>query len=37
MKLILVRHPQPLVAPGVCYGSTDLAIAPGSWSKRWPR
>lgn len=29
MKLILVRHPQPLVAPGVCYGSTDLAIAPG--------
>jgi alpha-ribazole phosphatase len=29
MKLTLVRHPQPLVAPGVCYGSTDLAIAPG--------
>ena len=29
MTLILVRHPQPLVAPGVCYGSTDLAIAPG--------
>ncbi|MBV7539426.1 histidine phosphatase family protein [Duganella sp. sic0402] len=29
MKLILVRHPQPQVAPGVCYGSTDLAIAPG--------
>ncbi|MRX11694.1 phosphoglycerate mutase [Pseudoduganella sp. FT25W] len=29
MQLILVRHPQPLVAPGVCYGSTDLAIAPG--------
>ena len=29
MKLILVRHPQPLVAAGVCYGSTDLAIAPG--------
>jgi alpha-ribazole phosphatase len=29
MKLILVRHPQPLVAPGVCYGSTDLPIAPG--------
>lgn len=29
MKLILVRHPQPDVAPGVCYGSTDLAIAPG--------
>lgn len=29
MKLTLVRHPQPQVAPGVCYGSTDLAIAPG--------
>lgn len=29
MKLILVRHPQPDVASGVCYGSTDLAIAPG--------
>jgi alpha-ribazole phosphatase len=29
MQLILVRHPQPLVAPGVCYGSTDLPIAPG--------
>lgn len=26
--LILVRHPKPLVAPGVCYGSTDLAVAP---------
>ncbi|HCN91377.1 MAG TPA: phosphoglycerate mutase [Oxalobacteraceae bacterium] len=28
MRLLLVRHPQPLVAPGVCYGSTDLTIAP---------
>jgi alpha-ribazole phosphatase len=27
MRLILVRHPQPLVAPGVCYGSTDLPVA----------
>ena len=26
MRLILVRHPQPLVAPGICYGSTDLAV-----------
>lgn len=24
MRLILVRHPQPVVAPGMCYGSTDL-------------
>ena len=29
MRLILIRHPQPLVAPGICYGSTDLDIAPG--------
>jgi len=29
MRLILVRHPRPLVAPGLCYGSTDLALAPG--------
>ncbi|NRR34191.1 histidine phosphatase family protein [Oxalobacteraceae bacterium] len=24
MRLILVRHPQPIVAPGICYGSSDL-------------
>ena len=29
MRLILLRHPKPQVAAGVCYGSTDLAIAPG--------
>ena len=28
MRLILIRHPQPLVATGVCYGRTDLAVAP---------
>lgn len=28
MHLYLVRHPQPLVASDVCYGSTDLAVAP---------
>jgi alpha-ribazole phosphatase len=28
MRLILVRHPQPLVAAGICYGSTDLDVAP---------
>jgi alpha-ribazole phosphatase len=27
MQLTLVRHPQPLVAPGVCYGRTDLAVS----------
>ena len=28
MKLWLVRHAQPLIAPGVCYGATDVAAAP---------
>jgi alpha-ribazole phosphatase len=28
MRLILVRHPRPLVADGVCYGSTDLEPDP---------
>jgi len=28
MRLILVRHPQPEVASGVCYGSSDVAVAP---------
>lgn len=27
MKLYLVRHPQPEVAPGLCYGASDLAVA----------
>lgn len=27
MNLLLVRHPRPLVAPGVCYGGTDLPVA----------
>ena len=26
MRLYLVRHPQPEIAPGICYGSTDLGI-----------
>ena len=28
MHLTLVRHPQPLVAAGICYGRTDLSVAP---------
>ncbi len=28
MRLYLMRHPQPLVAPGICYGSSDLEVAP---------
>ena len=27
MRLHLVRHPQPDVAAGVCYGATDLTVA----------
>lgn len=27
-RLWLVRHAQPLVAPGLCYGSTDLPACP---------
>jgi alpha-ribazole phosphatase len=27
MRLYLVRHPQPLVASGVCYGASDVACS----------
>lgn len=27
MRLYLIRHPKPDVAPGVCYGSTDLCVS----------
>ncbi|MEJ7807205.1 MAG: histidine phosphatase family protein [Telluria sp.] len=27
MRLYLVRHLQPMVAPGVCYGRTDLVVS----------
>lgn len=30
MQLYLVRHPQPEVAPGLCYGSTDLPASDAS-------
>lgn len=33
MRLILVRHPQPLVAAGICYGSTDLEVATGELAR----
>ena len=28
MSLILVRHTRPAVAEGICYGMTDLSLAP---------
>ena len=27
MRLYLIRHPQPDIAPGLCYGATDLRVA----------
>jgi alpha-ribazole phosphatase len=26
----LIRHPQPIIAPGICYGQTDLAPEPSA-------
>ena len=28
MRLYLVRHPKPVVAPNTCYGRSDLVVAP---------
>ena len=28
MQLVLVRHPQPDIAPGICYGRTDIPASP---------
>jgi alpha-ribazole phosphatase len=33
MRLLLVRHPPPSIAPGICYGSTDLAVAPNELAR----
>jgi len=30
MELILVRHPQPEVAPGICYGRSDVPASPAA-------
>lgn len=30
LLVALVRHPRPLVAPGVCYGRLDLPLHPGA-------
>lgn len=27
MQLVLVRHPQPDIPPGICYGRTDISIS----------
>ncbi len=31
MRLYLLRHTKPLIAPGVCYGQTDLAVAEADY------
>ena len=28
MRVVLVRHPAPLIAPGICYGRLDLPLRP---------
>ncbi len=28
MRLFLIRHGRPDIAPGICYGSSDVAVAP---------
>jgi alpha-ribazole phosphatase len=28
MRAVLIRHPTPLIGPGVCYGRLDIAVAP---------
>lgn len=28
MRFVLVRHPRPLIEPGICYGRTDLPLHP---------
>lgn len=30
MELILIRHPAPRAAPGICYGSSDLPADPAA-------
>lgn len=34
MEIYLIRHTKPLVAEGVCYGHTDLSLAP-SFQEEW--
>lgn len=37
MRLILVRHPRPDVAPGLCYGSSDVPVAPEETGRVYQR
>jgi alpha-ribazole phosphatase len=33
MEILLIRHPEPLGARGICYGRSDLELAPG-WEQK---
>jgi alpha-ribazole phosphatase len=33
MQLVLVRHPHPGIAPGICYGRTDIAAPPAETAR----
>jgi broad specificity phosphatase PhoE len=30
MRVFLIRHPAPLIAPGICYGRLDIPLAPAA-------
>lgn len=30
MRIVLIRHPRPLIAPGVCYGRLDIPLHPSA-------
>nr|WP_294510807.1 histidine phosphatase family protein [uncultured Rhodopila sp.] len=30
MKVALIRHPKPLIAPGICYGRLDIPVDPAA-------
>ena len=36
MRLHLIRHLPPVVAPGTCYGRTDLAVGPEAQARALP-
>jgi alpha-ribazole phosphatase len=30
MKVVLIRHPAPMIAPGICYGRLDIKLHPAT-------
>lgn len=30
MRIVLIRHPTPLIAPGICYGRLDVGVDPSA-------